>query len=448
MMSTESLDQLRQQILTLTQRYHEEASGHQRFVPGQTSVPVSGKVIDPKDLSSVVDATLDGWFTTGRWAKEFEKKLARFVGVRSASFVNSGSSANLVALSALCSASLGDRQLKPGDEVITVAAGFPTTVNPIIQNNLIPVFLDVTIPGYEVDVTQLETAYSPKVKAVMIAHTLGNVFDLDAVTAFCKKYNLWLIEDCCDALGSKWRGQNVGTFGDIATVSFYPAHHITTGEGGAVLTDKPSLKVLIESWRDWGRDCWCEPGVDNTCGKRFAWQLGDLPCGYDHKYTYSHIGYNLKATDMQAALGVSQIDKLPAFIEKRKHNFACLKRALKSLEQFLILPDATPNSDPSWFGFPVAVKEGSPFTRDQLVRHLDTAKIGTRLLFAGNLLRQPAYSGIQHRVVGNLENTDFVMNNVLWLGIFPGITEEMLDYVASTIRGFVRQAETGLTVTA
>jgi CDP-4-dehydro-6-deoxyglucose reductase, E1 len=447
-MSTESLDQLRQQILTLTRRYHEEAFAAKPFVPGKSSVPVSGKVIDPNDLSSVVDASLDGWFTTGRWAKEFEKKLARFVGVRSASFVNSGSSANLVALSALCSPSLGDRQLRPGDEVITVAAGFPTTVNPIVQNNLVPVFLDVTVPGYEVDVAQLEVAYSPRVKAVMIAHTLGNVFNLDAVTEFCKKYNLWLIEDCCDALGSTWRGRHVGTFGDIATISFYPAHHITTGEGGAVLTDKPALKVLIESWRDWGRDCWCDPGVDNTCGKRFGWQLGSLPCGYDHKYTYSHIGYNLKATDMQAALGVSQIEKLPAFIQKRKHNFAYLKNALKDLEPFLLLPEATPNSDPSWFGFPVAVKEGSPFTRDQLVSHLNARMIGTRLLFAGNLLRQPAYAGIQHRVVGDLKNTDFVMQNVLWLGVFPGISEEMLDYVASTIHGFVRQAAVGLNVTA
>jgi CDP-6-deoxy-D-xylo-4-hexulose-3-dehydrase len=405
-------------------------------------------VIDPLDLSSVVDATLDGWFTTGRWAREFEKKLARFVGVRSASFVNSGSSANLVALSALCSGGLGERQLRPGDEVITVAAGFPTTVNPIIQNNLVPVFLDVTIPGYEIDVTQLEMAYSSRVKAVMIAHTLGNVFDLDAITAFCKKYNLWLIEDCCDALGSTWRGRHVGTFGDIATVSFYPAHHITTGEGGAVLTDKPSLKVLIESWRDWGRDCWCDPGVDNTCGKRFGWQLGSLPCGYDHKYTYSHIGYNLKATDMQAALGASQIDKLPGFIDRRKHNFGYLKTALADLEEFFILPEATPNADPSWFGFPLAVKETSPFTRDQLVRHLNSANIGTRLLFAGNLLRQPAYSGIKHRVVGDLRNTDFVMQNVFWLGVFPGISEEMLDYVASTIHEFVREAGTGLIVTA
>lgn len=445
-MSTESLDQLRQQILTLTRRYQEEASSRRAFVPGQTSVPVSGKVIDANDMSAAVDATLDGWFTTGRWAKEFEKKLARFVGVRSASFVNSGSSANLVALSALCSPSLGERQLKPGDEVITVAAGFPTTVNPIIQNRLVPVFLDVAIPGYEIDVTQLEAAYSPKVKAVMIAHTLGNVFDLDAVTAFCKKYNLWLVEDCCDALGSKWRGQHVGTFGDIATVSFYPAHHITTGEGGAVLTDKPALKVLIESWRDWGRDCWCDPGVDNTCGKRFAWQLGSLPCGYDHKYTYSHIGYNLKATDMQAALGVSQLEKLPDFVERRKHNFAYLKRALKDMEEFLLLPEATPNADPSWFGFPVAVRETAPFTRDELVRHLDSAKVGTRLLFAGNLLRQPAYAGIEHRVVGSLTNTDYVMQNVFWLGVFPGLSEEMLDYVTSTIRQFAYQTRSPLAV--
>lgn len=447
-MSKESLDQLREQILTLTRRYHEEAFGNQPFVPGQSPVPVSGKVIDGNDLSSVVDATLDGWFTTGRWAREFEKKLARFVGVRSASFVNSGSSANLVALSALCSPSLGERQLRPGDEVITVAAGFPTTLNPILQNNLVPVFLDITVPGYEIDVAQLETAYSPRVKAVMIAHTLGNVFDLDAVTDFCKKYNLWLIEDCCDALGSKWRGQNVGTFGDIATISFYPAHHITTGEGGAVLTDKPALKVLIESWRDWGRDCWCDPGVDNTCGKRFGWQLGSLPCGYDHKYTYSHIGYNLKATDMQAALGFSQMDKLAAFIERRKHNFGYLTRALEDLESYLILPKATPNADPSWFGFPIAVREASPFTRDELVKELNGAKIATRLLFAGNLLRQPAYSGIKYRVVSDLRNTDYVMENVLWLGVFPGLSDEMLDYVSETVHRFVDKMQVGLRITA
>src|SRR6202046_2363525 len=346
---SERSEQLRQQILQLTAEFHAEAFPARTFVAGGSVVPVSGKVIDAADMSAVVDSALDGWFTTGRWAKEFERKLARFVGVRSASLVNSGSSANLIALSALCSPKLGDRQLKPCDEVITVAAGFPTTVNPIIQNRLIPVFLDVTLPTYEVDVTQLVKAYSPKTKAVMIAHTLGNVFNLEAVTAFCKKHNLWLIEDCCDALGSTYKGQKVGTFGDIATVSFYPAHHITMGEGGAVLTDKPQLQVLIDSFRDWGRDCWCEPGVDNTCGKRFDWQLGTLPCGDDHKYTYSHVGYNLKATDMQAALGVSQIEKLPEFIARRKENFVYLKAALKPLEEFLGLPGATPDRDPSWF---------------------------------------------------------------------------------------------------
>ena len=432
-------EQIRQQILELTAQYHAAKFPAQEFIPGTSTVPVSGKVIDADDICAVIESSLDAWFTTGRWAKEFEKKLARFFGVRSASLVNSGSSANLVALSALCSPALKDRQLRPGDEVITVAAGFPTTVNPIIQNRLVPVFLDVTIPGYEIDVTQLEAAYSPKVKAVMIAHTLGNVFDLDAVTAFCEKYDLWLVEDCCDALGSTWRGQKVGTFGDIATVSFYPAHHITLGEGGAVLTDKPALQVLIDSWRDWGRDCWCEPGVDNTCGKRFDWQLGDLPCGYDHKYTYSHIGYNLKATDMQAALGVSQIAKLPEFIARRKENFAYLKAALQPLEDVFILPEATPQSDPSWFGFPIAVRESAPFTRDELTRHFDAKKIGTRLMFAGNLLRQPAYAGIECRVIGDMKNTDFVMNQVFWLGVFPGLTPAMLDYIAETAKAFVAE---------
>ena len=438
-MSSDKATQLRQQILDLTRQYHAEVFPTIEFIPGTSGVQVSGKVIDAEDICAVVESSLDAWFTTGRWAKEFEKQLARFVGVRFASLVNSGSSANLVALSALCSPALKDRQLKPGDEVITVAAGFPTTVNPIIQNRLVPVFLDVAIPGYEIDVSQLEAAYSPKVKAVMIAHTLGNVFDLDAVTAFCKKYNLWLVEDCCDALGSTWRGQKVGTFGDIATVSFYPAHHITMGEGGAVLTDKPALQVLIDSWRDWGRDCWCEPGVDNTCGKRFDWQLGGLPCGYDHKYTYSHIGYNLKATDMQAALGVSQIAKLPHFIARRKENFAYLLAALKPLEDVFQLPEATPNSDPSWFGFPIAVRESAPFTRDELTRHFDAKKIGTRLMFAGNLLRQPAYAGIECRVVGNMKNTDYVMNQVFWLGVFPGLTRAMLDHIAETAKAFVTE---------
>jgi CDP-4-dehydro-6-deoxyglucose reductase, E1 len=443
---SEKADQLKQQILALTAEYHAEAFPTREFVPGVSTIPVSGKVIRPDDICSVVESSLDGWFTTGRFAKDFERKLARFVGVRSASLVNSGSSANLVALSALTSPKLGDRALKPGDEVITVAAGFPTTVNPILQNRLIPVFLDVTIPTYEIDVTRLEEAYRPKVKAVMIAHTLGNVFNLDAITAFCKKYNLWLVEDCCDALGSTYKGQKVGTFGDIATISFYPAHHITTGEGGAVLTDKPALQVLIDSFRDWGRDCWCEPGVDNTCGKRFEWQLGSLPCGYDHKYTYSHVGYNLKATDMQAALGVSQIAKLPEFIARRKENFAYLKAALKPLEDFLILPEATEHSDPSWFGFPIGVKTDAPFTRDQLTRHLEANKIGTRLLFAGNLLRQPAYKGYAHRIIGNLANTDFVMNQVFWIGVFPGLTEKMLDFIVESVSHFAKTAKDGLQV--
>jgi CDP-6-deoxy-D-xylo-4-hexulose-3-dehydrase len=443
---SERAEQLRKQILKLTTEYHAEAFPAREFVPGTSVVPVSGKVITADDICSVVESALDGWFTTGRFAKEFERKLAKFVGVRSASLVNSGSSANLVALSALTSPKLGDRALKPGDEVITVAAGFPTTVNPILQNRLIPVFLDVTLPTYEIDVTRLEEAYSPKVKAVMIAHTLGNVFNLEVITDFCKKYNLWLVEDCCDALGSTYKGQKVGTFGDIATVSFYPAHHITMGEGGAVLTDKPALQVLIESFRDWGRDCWCEPGKDNTCGKRFDWQLGTLPCGYDHKYTYSHVGYNLKATDMQAALGVSQIAKLPEFIARRKENFSYLRAALKPLEEFLILPVAGKDSDPSWFGFPVAVKPTAPFTRDQLTRHLEANKIGTRLVFAGNLLRQPAYEGYPHRVVGNLTNTDFVMNHVFWIGVFPGLSNLMLDFIALSMTEFINVAASGLQI--
>jgi len=445
---SERSEQLRKQILQLTAEFHAEAFAKKEFVPGSSVVPVSGKVIDAADMSAVVDSALDGWFTTGRWAKEFEKKLARFVGIRSASLVNSGSSANLVALSALTSPKLGDRALKPGDEVITVAAGFPTTVNPIFQNKLVPVFIDVTLPTYEIDVTKLEDARSEKTKAVMVAHTLGNAFDLDAVVAFCKKYNLWLIEDCCDALGTTYKGQKVGTFGDISTVSFYPAHHITMGEGGAVLTNKPALQVLIDSFRDWGRDCWCEPGVDNTCGKRFDWQLGTLPCGYDHKYTYSHVGYNLKATDMQAALGVSQLDKVEHFVQRRKDNFTYLRAALteKGLEDVLLLPVATEGCDASWFGFPIGVKEDAGFTRDQLTKALEAAKIGTRNIFAGNLIRQPAYEGLEYRVVGDLTNTDFVMNNVFWIGTFPGLTEPMLDYIAETAAAFAANVKSGLVV--
>jgi CDP-4-dehydro-6-deoxyglucose reductase, E1 len=439
---SERAQQLRAQILELTAEYHREAFPSRDYQPGKSPVPVSGKVIDSADLCSVVDSALDCWFTTGRFAKAFEKKLARFIGVRSCSLVNSGSSANLVALTALTSPNLGDRRLKPGDEVITVAAGFPTTVNPIIQNNLVPVFLDVTLPTLEVDVSQLESALSPRTRAVMIAHTLGNTFELDAVMAFARKHKLWVVEDCCDALGSTYRGQKVGTFGDLATLSFYPAHHITMGEGGAVLTNTPLLQTLVESFRDWGRDCWCEPGVDNTCGKRFDWELGTLPCGYDHKYTYSHIGYNLKATDMQAALGLSQMDHLEHFIQLRRDNFRYLREALEPLEDVLMLPVATEGADPSWFGFPLGVRAGAPFTRDQLVRALEAEKIGTRLMFAGNLLRQPAYQEIEFRQMGRLPNTDYVMRNVLWLGVFPGLTRPMLDHIAATISRFTAKGAT------
>jgi CDP-6-deoxy-D-xylo-4-hexulose-3-dehydrase len=428
--------QLRQQILDLSRQYIELTQSQSEFEPGVSPVPVSGKVIDGADVSAVVDSALDAWFTTGRFAQDFERKLARFLGLRSASLVNSGSSANLLAVSALTSPKLGSRRLTPGDEVLTVAAGFPTTVNPIFQNQLVPVFLDVTLPSYQIDVEQLERARSEKTKAVIVAHTLGNVFDLDAVVAFTKKHGLWLIEDCCDALGSTWNGRRVGTFGDIATFSFYPAHHITMGEGGAVVTDHPNLRLLIESFRDWGRDCWCNPGKDNTCGKRFDWQLGTLPCGYDHKYTYSHVGYNLKATDMQAALGASQISKLPYFIERRKENYRYLLAALEPVENFLLLPRATPGADPSWFGFPIGIREGAPFTRDELIRVLESKKIATRLLFGGNLLRQPAYEGCEYRAVGDLRNTEFVMNNVFWIGVFPGLTKPMLDFVSSTIVDF------------
>jgi CDP-4-dehydro-6-deoxyglucose reductase, E1 len=433
----ENAAQLRRQILDLVAQYFSQSSKAGEFVPGVSSVPVSGKVIDGADVSAVVDSALDAWFTTGRFAEIFQRNLARFVGVRSATLVNSGSSANLIALSALTSPKLGERRLTPGDEVITVAAGFPTTVNPMFQNRLVPVFVDITIPEYEIDVRQLEVARSNRTKAVFVAHTLGNVFDLDAVTAFTKKHNLWLIEDCCDALGSTYRGQNVGTFGDIASLSFYPAHHITTGEGGAVLTDKPTLQTLIESFRDWGRDCWCETGKDNTCGKRFDWRLGSLPCGYDHKYTYSHIGYNLKATDMQAALGASQLTKLPEFIVRRKQNFRHLETALAGLEDYLILPKATPHSDPSWFGFPIGVREDAPFRREDLIRTLEANKIATRLLFGGNLVRQPAYQDCQYRVAADLRNTDFVMNNVFWVGVYPGLTTAMLNFMAKTLRDAV-----------
>lgn len=422
-------ESLREQIRELVTQYHAEAFPEREFAPGNSAVPVSGKVFDAEDIQYAVDASLDFWLTTGRFADQFEREFARVMGVRDARLVNSGSSANLVALSALTSQSLGDRALRPGDEVITVAAGFPTTVNPAIQNNLVPVFVDVQLDTYDIDVSQLEAAVSDRTRAVMIAHTLGNPFDLDAVTAFCKKYNLWLIEDCCDAVGATYKGQGVGTFGDISTASFYPAHHITMGEGGAVMTQKPALTKLIESFRDWGRDCWCAPGKDNTCGKRFEWELGELPCGYDHKYIYSHIGYNLKLSDMQAAVGVSQLKKLPGFISARRENFKRLYEGLSPLQEFFSLPQATPGSAPSWFGFPIAVKPEGGLKRDQVIRSLDQRKIGTRLLFGGNLLRQPAYLNTNYRKVGELPNTDYVMNNVFWIGVYPGLKDEMIDYI-------------------
>jgi CDP-6-deoxy-D-xylo-4-hexulose-3-dehydrase len=408
-------------------------------LPGESSVPVAGKVFDHTELQYLVDASLDFWLTTGRFAAQFEREFAQVFGTRHALLVNSGSSANLVALSCLTSPSLGERHLRAGDEVITVATGFPTTVNPILQNNLVPVFLDVVLPTYDIDVEQLEAAVSPKTRAVMLAHTLGNPFNLGAVKAFCDKHDLWLVEDCCDALGATYQGKPVGTFGDVATVSFYPAHHITMGEGGCVLTSRPKIKKAAESFRDWGRDCWCEPGKDNTCGKRFDHQLGELPHGYDHKYTYSHIGYNLKATDMQAAVGVAQLQKLPAFIETRRRNFRTLYDGLKDLEEFFILPEATPDSEPSWFGFALAVRPEAPFTRDEVVRELEANKIATRLLFGGNLVRQPAYLNVPHRIVGELTNSDFVMNQVFWVGVYPGLSGEMLAHILDVLHRVARK---------
>lgn len=429
-------DALRSQIRELVRQYHAATFLQQDFVPGQTGVPYAGRVFDADELLHLVDASLDFWLTTGRFAAQFEDEFAKFFGLRSALLVNSGSSANLVTLSALTSPKLSDRQLKPGDEVITAATGFPTTVNPIIQNQLVPVFIDTHIPTYNGDVSQLEAGRSDRTRAVMMAHTLGNPFDLDAVVEFCRHYKLWLIEDCCDALGSTYRGKLCGTYGDLATVSFYPAHHITMGEGGAVVTNAPLLKTLVESFRDWGRDCWCDPGRENTCGKRFAWQLGELPHGYDHKYTYSHIGYNLKLSDMQAAVGVAQLKKLPAFITKRRENFSRLRDGLRDLEEFLILPQATPQSAPSWFGFPIAVRPSAPFTRDQAVRHLQANKISTRLLFGGNLVRQPAYLNVNHRRIGDLKNADFVMERVFWIGVYPGLTSEQLQFMIDTLHRF------------
>lgn len=435
----ERAHELRRKILELTGEYYAEAFAQRGFTAGESAVPVAGRVFNADELRLLVDSSLDFWLTTGRYAARFEREFARWMGVRECILTNSGSSANLLAVSALTSPKLGERRLAPGDEVITVAAGFPTTVNPILQNRLVPVFVDVAIPTYNIDVTQLEAALSPRTKAIIVAHTLGNPFDLDAVTAFARRHNLWLIEDCCDAVGSRYAERPVGTFGDLATTSFYPAHHLTMGEGGAVLTAQPMLRTLVESFRDWGRDCWCETGCDNTCGKRFDWQLGSLPHGYDHKYTYSHIGYNLKLTDMQAAVGVAQLGKVAGFVEARKRNFAALRAGLSGLEEFFILPEATPQSDPSWFGFPIAVRPGAPFTRNQVTRFLEERKIATRLLFGGNLTRQPAYRDAEYRIAAPLANTDFVMERVFWIGVYPGISPVMIEH---TLGAFYELAKT------
>jgi CDP-6-deoxy-D-xylo-4-hexulose-3-dehydrase len=431
---------LRTEILALVRQFHTANFPDRNFTPGESPIPCAGRVFDDEELVHLVDSSLDFWLTTGRYAEQFEREFAARFGVRHALLVNSGSSANLVALSCLTSPKLADRRLKPGDEIITVAAGFPTTVNPIVQNNLVPVFVDVDLPTYNIDPSQLEPALSSRTRGIMIAHTLGNPFDLRAVCDFAKQHNLWLIEDCCDAVGATYQGKSVGTFGDLATVSFYPAHHITMGEGGCVLTNRPRLKTLVESFRDWGRDCWCAPGADNTCGKRFDWQLGNLPDGYDHKYIYSHIGYNLKVTDMQAAIGVAQLAKLDDFIAARRSNFTQLYDGLKELEEFFVLPEATPGSNPSWFGFPVIVREEAPFSRRELINHLNMRKIGTRQIFAGNLLRQPAYEGVQHRQIGDLANTDIVMNKAFWVGVYPGITPKMMDSIVGTFRDYCREA--------
>lgn len=430
------LKSLRKAALEATRAYADTYLTPLEFKAGETPIPVSGKVLDSSDFVSLVDSSLDGWLTAGRFTEDFQRKLGKFVGARKTLFVNSGSSANLVALSALTSPKLGKRALKPGDEVVTVAMGFPTTVNPIIQNRLRPVVVDVQLGTYDAVPDMLREAISSKTKAIMMAHTLGNPFNLDTVQELCDKHGLWLIEDSCDALGSTYRGKRTGSFGDTATVSFYPAHHITTGEGGAVFSKSPLVAKQVESFRDWGRDCYCETGHDNTCQKRFGWQLGDLPAGYDHKYTYSHIGYNLKATDMQAALGVTQLAKLESFIESRRRNFDYLYEKLNGIEG-LILPKATEHSEPSWFGFPITLDPSHPVSREGLLRHLEVLKIGTRLMFAGNLLKQPAYRNVDFKVVGELDNTDVIMLRSFWVGVYPGLTYEMLDFVADSIADYM-----------
>ena len=430
---------LRKNILELVIEYSKISHKKKDFVPGKTMIPVSGKVFDETELQFLVSSSLDFWLTSDRFNREFEKKISEFLNSTFVLTTNSGSSANLLAISALKSTELGKRSLNDGDEVITVAAGFPTTVNPIIQNNLIPVFVDVKLGSYVIDETRIENAISDKTKAIMLAHTLGNPFNLKYIKELCKKYNLWLIEHCCDALGSTYDDKHVGYFGDIGTLSFFPAHHITMGEGGAVFTDNPLLKKIMESIRDWGRDCFCAPGKNNTCGKRFEWKMGELPEGYDHKYTYSHLGYNLKITDMQAAVGLGQLTKLSEFIQTRQENFSYLKNELEQFKKYLILPESTPKSKPSWFGFPITVKESAPFSKNDLVNFLSSKLIDTRPLFAGNITKQPYFTNTSYRVVGNLKNTDLIMYNTFWIGVFPGLTKEMLEYILSQFNVFIKK---------
>jgi CDP-6-deoxy-D-xylo-4-hexulose-3-dehydrase len=434
----EDILKIKSEILNLVNNYSDINFKPKEFVPNVSDVPVSGKVIGALEIKNMVEASLDGWLTTGRFNEQFEKKLANFLGVKCLLTVNSGSSANLIAFSVLTSPKLKERAIQKGDEIISVAAGFPTTVNPIIQYGAIPVFVDVKIPTYNIDESLIEEAITEKTKAIMLAHTLGNPFNVKKIKEICIKYNLWLIEDSCDALGSKYNNQNVGTFGDLATLSFYPAHHITMGEGGAVFTNSKKLERIAESFRDWGRDCYCEPGKDNTCNKRFSWQLGDLPYGYDHKYTYSHLGYNMKITDMQAACGLAQLDSLDEFINKRKNNFKYLYKSLKNLEEFVILPEAEKNSEPSWFGFPLFLKNNNKYNRNDLIRYLSLNKIGTRLLFAGNLTKQPYMKNITFKVHGNLKNTDLILENTFWIGLYPGLSEKHLEYMVDKIKNFFK----------
>lgn len=433
-------DKIKKQIFSKVREFYGLKNDITKFHPGIDPVPYAGRVFDEQELINLINASLDFWLTAGKYAHEFEKKLSSFLGVRYCLLANSGSSANLLAVSALTSPFLGERQLKPGDEVITTACGFPTTLNPILQNNLVPVFIDVDLMTYNIQVDKIEKAISKKTKAIFISHTLGNPADIDALMKIASKNNLWLIEDNCDALGSRYKGRLTGSFGDMSTCSFYPAHHITTGEGGAVLTNDALLRQILLSLRDWGRGCWCETGQDNTCKKRFAQKFGHLPFGYDHKYVYSHIGYNLKVTDMQAAVGVAQLKKLPKFIETRKKNFDRLYQSLKQYNRYFLLPQATKGAEPSWFGFPVFIKKEAPFSRKDIVNFLEKNKIATRMLFGGNLTKQPAYKDIKHRIFGRLENTDQIMNNLFWIGVYPGITEDKLIYIGKIFRNFMEQS--------